>query len=221
MAKAAVKPNELMKRPTMPPMKPTGRKTASRRERGGHHREADFLGALDGRLEGRHVLLFDEAVDIFEHDDGVVDHDADHQRQRQHGDLVQREAHGGHQREGGDDGGGNGDGRDQRGADVGQEEEDDDGGEEAAFDQVALDVIDGGLDEDRLIADHLGLDIRRQACGRFPARRCFDLVGGGDGVHAGLLGDDQGHGRLAIEAGGGARLLVAVLGVADVRTLTT
>jgi hypothetical protein len=29
MAKAAVKPNELMKRPTMPPMKPTGRKTAS------------------------------------------------------------------------------------------------------------------------------------------------------------------------------------------------
>ena len=30
MAKAEVKPKELMKRPTMPPMKPTGRKTASR-----------------------------------------------------------------------------------------------------------------------------------------------------------------------------------------------
>ena len=29
MAKADVKPNELMNRPTMPPMKPTGRKTAS------------------------------------------------------------------------------------------------------------------------------------------------------------------------------------------------
>ena len=29
MANAEVKPNELMKRPTMPPMKPTGRKTAS------------------------------------------------------------------------------------------------------------------------------------------------------------------------------------------------
>ena len=29
MAKAEVKPKELMKRPTMPPMKPTGRKTAS------------------------------------------------------------------------------------------------------------------------------------------------------------------------------------------------
>src|ERR1035441_5505300 len=30
MAKAEVKPKELMKRPTIPPMKPTGRKTASR-----------------------------------------------------------------------------------------------------------------------------------------------------------------------------------------------
>src|SRR6516225_2927971 len=30
MAKAEVNPKELMKRPTMPPMKPTGRKTASR-----------------------------------------------------------------------------------------------------------------------------------------------------------------------------------------------
>ena len=30
MAKAEVNPNELMKRPTMPPMKPTGRNTASR-----------------------------------------------------------------------------------------------------------------------------------------------------------------------------------------------
>src|ERR1019366_10052677 len=30
MAKAEVKPKELMKRPTIPPMKPTGRNTASR-----------------------------------------------------------------------------------------------------------------------------------------------------------------------------------------------
>src|ERR1039457_7578616 len=30
MAKAEVKPKELMKRPTMPPMKPTGRNTANR-----------------------------------------------------------------------------------------------------------------------------------------------------------------------------------------------
>ena len=32
---------------------------------------------------------------------------------------------------------------------------DDDGGEDAAFDQVALDVVHGGLDEHRLVADDL------------------------------------------------------------------
>ena len=32
----------------------------------------------------------------------------------------------------------------------------------AAFDQVVPDVLDRRLDEDRLIADHLGLDILRQ-----------------------------------------------------------
>ena len=47
----------------------------------------------------------------------------------------------------------------------------------------------------------------------------FDFVGGGDGVLAGLLGDDQRDGGDAIEAGGGARLLVAVFGVADVGDL--
>ena len=172
MAKAEVNPKELMKRPTMPPMKPTGRKTASSDRVVAMTARPISLVPWIGRLEGRHVLLFDVAVDILQHDDGVVDHDADHQGQRQHGDLVEREAHGGHQREGGNDRRGNGDGGDQRGADVGEEEEDDDGGEEAALDEVALDVIDRGFDEDRLIADHLGLDVRRQVA-EISASRCL------------------------------------------------
>ena len=57
---------------------------------------------------------------------------------------------------------------DQRGAPVGQEHEDHDGGEEAALNQVVLDVIDGRFDEDRLVADHLRLDIRGSRR-RFPA----------------------------------------------------
>ena len=152
MANADVRPNELMKRPTMPPMNPTGRKTASSDMRGRHHRQADFVGAFDGRLQWRHAFLFHEAEDVLEHDDGVVDHDADHQRQRQHGDLVQREAHGRHQREGRNDGSRNRDRGDQRGAPVREEDEDDDGCENAAFDEMVLDGIDGGFDEGRLIA---------------------------------------------------------------------
>ena len=42
---------------------------------------------------GRQLLLFHEAEDVFEHDDRVVDHDADHQHKRQHGDLIEREPH--------------------------------------------------------------------------------------------------------------------------------
>ena len=40
---------------------------------------------------GRHPLLLDEAEDVLEHHDRVVDDDADHQHQRQHGHAVERE----------------------------------------------------------------------------------------------------------------------------------
>ena len=144
-----------------------GQEDREQGKRGGHHGQADFPGASDGGLQGRQAFLFDKAVDIFEHDDGVVDDDTDHQGKGQHGDLVEGEAHGGHQCEGGNDGGGDGDGGDQGGANVGQEEEDDDGGEEAALDQMALDGVDGGLDEDGLIADDLSVDVLGKCGGDF------------------------------------------------------
>src|ERR1019366_2634024 len=156
---------------------------------GGHDGEADFLGSSNRRLKRRHILFLDEAVDIFQHDDGVVNHDAHHQSERQHGDLVEGEAHGGHQGEGGDDGSGNGNGGDQGGADIGQEKEDDDSREEAALDQVLLDLIHGSLDKDRLIADHLRLDIGRERSGNL-LEPLFDGLGGGDGVDAALFGHD-------------------------------
>ena len=77
---------------------------------------------------------------------------------------------------------------------------------------MLLDVLDRGLDEDRLIADHLRVNIGRQGLGDF-VQPLLHFVGGGHGVLAALLGDDQGDRRHAIEPGGGARLFVAVLGV--------
>ena len=59
MANAEVKPNELMNRPTMPPMKPTGRNTASSESVVAITARPISLVPLDGRLERRHVLLFD------------------------------------------------------------------------------------------------------------------------------------------------------------------
>ena len=79
IANAAVNPNDDMKRPTMPPMKPTGTNTAI----------SDSVVAITARpisfvpsmaaSNGAHALLFDEAIDVLEHDDRVVDDDADHQ----------------------------------------------------------------------------------------------------------------------------------------------
>ena len=44
-----------------------------------------------GRLHRAHALFFDAVEDVLQHDDGVVDHHADHQHQGQHRDVVERE----------------------------------------------------------------------------------------------------------------------------------
>ena len=102
------------------------------RERGGEHGQADLAGALGGGFHGGHVLLFHVAEDIFQHDDGFVDDDAHHKGEGEHGDLVEREAHHVEQREGGDDGRGDGDGGDERGAPTADEQHDNNAGEDAA-----------------------------------------------------------------------------------------
>jgi hypothetical protein len=49
---------------------------------GRHHRQTDLLGALDRRLHRLHAFFFHEAVDVLQHHDRVVDHDAHRQGQR-------------------------------------------------------------------------------------------------------------------------------------------
>ncbi len=51
-------------------------------------READLTGALERRLE-RAVALFEVAHDVLDHDDRVVDHEADRDRQRHQRDVVE------------------------------------------------------------------------------------------------------------------------------------
>ena len=114
MAMAIVTPNEFMNRPTMPAMNATGRKTAISESDVARTAMPDFLRPFDRGLGRRHLLLFHEAEDVLEHDDGVVDDDADRQRQRQQRDDVEREVLVTHRRERGDDRAGDGDGGDDR-----------------------------------------------------------------------------------------------------------
>ena len=52
------------------------------RQRGRHHRQRHLARALDRGVERRAVLLLDVPEDVLQHDDRVVDDDADGERQR-------------------------------------------------------------------------------------------------------------------------------------------
>ena len=76
MAAPIVTANSRKSRPTIPPMKRTGMKTAASEIVIETMVKADLLRALEGGLERRLALLH-VADDVLEHHDGVVDHEAD------------------------------------------------------------------------------------------------------------------------------------------------
>ena len=119
------------------------------REGGGDHRQADLVGRLHRRLVGR-LAHAQVAHDVLDLDDGVIDQDAHHQRQRQRGDDVEGEAHQVHHGEGRDRRQRQGRGRDEGRPPVAQEEPDDDDGEDGALDQQchrSLVVFNDRVDE--------------------------------------------------------------------------
>jgi hypothetical protein len=91
---------------------------------GGQHGEKDFGCGVGGCGLGLFTELL-VAMDVFDHDDGVVDQDADRQRERQHRHLVEREAQPVHERECRDHTRGQRHGTDERGSQIMQEEQND------------------------------------------------------------------------------------------------
>ena len=150
IANAIVRPKLFMNRPTMPPMKPTGTKIATSDSVVASTARPISSRRLDRGLELVLVLFLDEPVDVLQHDDRVVDDDADRQRQREHRHAVEREAHVPDQAERGDDRRRDGDRRDDRRAEVAEEQQHDERRENRADDQVLFDVVDRRLDELRL-----------------------------------------------------------------------
>ena len=76
----------------------------------------------------------------------------------------------------------------------------------------------GALDERRLIVDDLDGEVLGQ-CGLNFLQPRLDGVGGGHGVLAGLLGDHQCYRGIAVEARGGDRFFLGILGVTDIADL--
>ena len=76
MASVTTTANSLKMRPTTPPMSSIGMNTATSEIVIERMVKPISPRALERRLEGRHALL-DVAHDVLEHDDGVVDDEAD------------------------------------------------------------------------------------------------------------------------------------------------
>ena len=86
--------NSCSRRPRMPPMNSTGMNTAASEIVIEMMVNTISLRAVERRLQ--HALaLLDVARDVLQHDDGVVDHEADAQRQRHQRDVVQAVAEAG------------------------------------------------------------------------------------------------------------------------------
>ncbi len=76
--------------PGMPGMKATGKEHCDDSKGAGDDRQADLVGAFQGRLVGTHSDV-DAFFDVLDLDNGVVDQDADDEGQSQQGHHVQAE----------------------------------------------------------------------------------------------------------------------------------
>ena len=83
---------------------------------------------------------------------------------------------------------------------------------------MGLNRFDRSLDEDRLIADHLGFETRRQRAGDF-LQTLLHRIGNCNRVLTRLFRDDQRDGWLTIQTRFSARFFRAIFGVTDVAEL--
>ena len=135
---ATAMPNSLKSRPVLPWRKASGVKTATSEMVVAMTAKAISRVPFDGGGLGLLVQLFLMPEGVLQHDDRVVHHDADGQRQREQRQIVDREAEKVHHGERRDDRSRDGDGRDDRRAEVAQEDEDDDHDEDRRDDERVL-----------------------------------------------------------------------------------
>jgi hypothetical protein len=193
-----------------------GHEDDDQRQRRGEHRQRDLLRGVDGglfRVDARET--FQIAVNVLQHDDGVVDDDADGQRQRQQRHRVQRVVQIPHDRKGGDDRGGDRDRADQHRAEIPDEDPDDQRRQQRPEHEVLFQAVHRVFDVGGRFLDHVELQPWRKLAvdvGDLGHHAVHHL----HGVGSGLPLDIQQDRRLALVVGEGAALGHAVLGVADV-----
>ena len=132
----------------MPETKSIGQERGDDRQRRHDGRVADLGHRLDRRLRARAAVAHRPvAGDVLDHDDGVVDQDADREDQREQADAVQRVAHDARGEEREQDGGRDDHRHDQRlaPADRDGDEDDDRDRREAEMEEELVRLLVGGL----------------------------------------------------------------------------
>ena len=155
-------------------------------------------------------------VDVLEHDDRVVHHDADQQQQAEQRHLVERETEEEHRRDRAEQRHRDGGCDDQRRAEVAQEEPDDEGREQRAFDQVVLQRGDDLADRRRVVRRNAQRHAGRQLRQYLALETSADVVHELHRVEVAHLHDADADGRLAVEAQHRAVVRERVLDLADV-----
>ena len=158
----------------------------------------------------RRLALLDVARDVFQHHDGVVDDEADRDRQRHQRQIVERVAERPHQRAGAEQRQRHGDARDDGRPEAAQEDEDHHHDQRDGQQQRELHVLDRGADGLGAVAESVDMDGRRDRRHQ-PRQLRLDLVDGLDDVGAGLLENDQEDAALAVGPG----RLLGVFGPGD------
>ena len=171
--------------PEMPGMKATGTNTESSTS------VMAMIGPVIWRIASwspraaPSPVLLHHALDVLDHDDGVVDHDADRQHQREQRHGVGGEADSQQDGEGADQADRHGDDRDDRRAQAAQEQEDHDHHQDEGLDQRLHHLADRVGHEDRGVVEHARLEALGEA--RRAARPACALhrAGGRDRIGAG------------------------------------
>ena len=162
----------------------------------GDNRARHFLHGLGGRLARRQPVA-DVPLHVLEHDDGVVDHDADGKHKAEHGQGIDGEAKGIHARERPHDGYGHGEAGDQRGAPVLEEQVHHEEHQHHRLEKRLHHFLDGNLHEGRGIVGDAVSHAHRELFGQF-LHLGLDHFGGGKGVRARREVDADGHGVEAV-----------------------
>ena len=212
-------PNSLNSRPVEPLRNASGVNTATSEMVVAITAKAISRVPLMAAVSGSLAQLLLVPVGVLQHDDRVVHHDADGEREGEQGEVVDREAEEVHDREGRDDGRRDREARDDRRPQVPQEDEDDD------HDQAAR--------RGSASPPPPGSSASRRSTGRRRRRGC--TPGGSDAwirgssariasatcddVRLGLPDDADGDGGRALEAEGAALVLGAQLDPAEILEL--